>query len=60
MMMFGMVVSVTLCMFIVLNALLMSEATVRGGGLGLLKPVVIWRQILCKAACVDCLCLNPC
>ena len=49
-------------MFTVSNALLMSKvtATVRCGGLGLLKLVVIWWQMLCKAVCVECLCLNPC
>ena len=62
MMMLGMFASVSLCMFTVSNALLMSKATavVRCKGLGLLKPFVIWWQILCKAVCVECLCLNPC
>ena len=42
MMMLGMLVSVSLCMFTVPNALLMSKATatVHYGGLGLLKSVV--------------------
>ena len=55
-MMLGMFVSVNLCMFTVSNALLMSQvtATVRCGGLGLLKPVLIWWQMLCKAKCVEC------
>ena len=58
-MMLGMFVSVSLCMCTVANALVMSKvtATVRCGGLGLLKPVVIWWQILCKAVWVECLCL---
>ena len=62
--MLGMFVSgslcMSLCMFAVSNALLMSKATVtvRCGGLGLLKP--FWWQMLCKAVCVECLCLNPC
>ena len=62
MMMLGMLVCVSLHMFTVSNALLMSKgtATVRCGGLGLLKPFVIWWQMLCKAVCVECLCLNPC
>ena len=62
MMMLGMFGSVSLCMFTVSNALLMSKvtATVRCGGLGLLKLVVIWWQMLCKAVCVECLFLNPC
>ena len=62
MMMLRMFVSVSLCMFTVLNALLVSKitATVRCGGLGLLKPVVIWWKMLCKAVCGKCLCLNPC
>ena len=65
MMMLGMFVSVSLCislcMFTVSNALLMSKATatVHCGALGLLKPFVIWWQILYKAVCVECLCLNP-
>ena len=64
MIMFGMFVSVSLCislcMFTVSNALLMSKATVRCGGLQLLKPFVIWWQMMYKAVCVECLCLNPC
>ena len=50
------------CMFTVSNALLISKATatVCCGGFGLLKPFVIWWQMLCKAVCVECLCWNPC
>ena len=46
-MMLRMFVSVTLCMFIVSNTLLMSKATTtaRCGGLGLLKPFIIWRHV---------------
>ena len=60
MMMLGMFVSVSLCMFTVSNALLMSKVTaaVRCGGLGLLKPFLIWWQMLSKAVCVECLYLN--
>ena len=49
-------------MFTESNALLMSKstATLSCGGLGLLKLFVIWWQMLCKAVCVECLCLNPC
>ena len=38
------------------NALFMSKATatMHYGGLGLLKPFVIWWQMLCKAVCVEC------
>ena len=55
--MLGMFVSVSLCMFTVSNTLLMSKVTttVRCGGLGLLKPPVIWWQMLYKAVCVECL-----
>ena len=61
-MMLGMFVSVSLCMFTVLNAMLMSKgtATVCCGGIRLLKLFVIWWEMLCKAVCVECLCLNPC
>ena len=65
-MMLRMFISVSLCislyMFTVSNALVMSKATatVRCENLGLLKPFVIWWQILCKAVCVERLCLNPC
>ena len=46
---------INLCMFTVSNALLMSKATatVCCGGLGLLKPFVIWWQMLCKALRVE-------
>ena len=56
-MMLGMCVKVSLCMFTVSNALLMSKATatVRCEGFGLLKPFVIWWKKLCKAMCVECL-----
>ena len=49
-------------MFTVTNALLMSKATgkVCCGGFAMLKSLVIWWQMLYKAACVQCLCLNPC
>ena len=62
MVMLGMFVSVRLCMFTVSNTLLMFKATltVRCKGLGLLKPPVVWWQMLCKAVCVECLCLNSC
>ena len=59
MIMLGMFVSVSLCirlfMFTVSNALLMSKATatVRCESLGLLKPFVIWWQMLFKAVCVE-------
>ena len=41
-------------MFTVSNALLMSKATatVHCGGLGLLKPLVIWWQMFCKTVCL--------
>ena len=66
MMMLVMFVSVSWCiswcMFTVSNALLMSKAiaTVRCEGLGLLKPLVIWWQMLCKVVCDECLRLNTC
>ena len=57
MMMLGMFVKVSLCMLTVSNALLMCKAatTMSCGGLELLKPVVIWWQmLLCKAVCAEC------
>ena len=53
-MMFGMFVNVSLCMFTVSNALFMSKptATVRFESFRLLKSFVIWWQMLCKAVCV--------
>ena len=66
MIMLGVFVSVSLCislcMFTASNTLLMfkATATVCCGGLGLLKPFVIWWQMLCKAVCVECLRLNTC
>ena len=49
------------CMFTVLNALLMSNATaiVRVGGIGWLKPAATVLLMLCSAVVVECLVLNP-
>ena len=54
--------SVIVCMFTVLNALLMSNATVivRVGGMGWLKPVATVLLMLCSAVFVEFLFLNPC
>ena len=54
--------SINVCMFTVLNALLMSNATamVRVGGMGWLKPVATVLLMLCSAVFVECLALNLC
>ena len=54
--------SINVCMFTVLNALLMSNATaiVRVGGMGWLKHVATVLLMLCSAVFVECLVLNPC
>ena len=54
--------SINVCMFIVSNTLLMSNATaiVRVGGMGWLKPVATVLLMLCSAVLVECLVLNPC
>ena len=54
--------SISVCMFTVSNALLMSHATamVRVGGMGWLKPVATVLLMLCSAVFVECLVLNPC
>ena len=56
------VLSINVCMFNVLDALLMSNATtmVRVGGMGWLKPVATVLLMLCSAVFVECLVLNPC
>ena len=53
--------SISVCMFTVSNALLMSNATtiVRVGGMGWFKPVATV-LLMCSAAFVECLGLNPC
>ena len=45
---------ISLCMFTLSNALCMFKVTtiVCYGGLGFLKPLVVWWQMLCKAVCV--------
>ena len=52
---------VNVCMFTVLNTLLMSNATVIVcvGGMGWLKPVMTVLLMLCSAVFVECLVLNP-
>lgn len=65
-MVLGMLVRVSfcirVCMLIVSNALLMSNATamVRSGGSFWLKPVAIVLLMLCSAVSVECLLLYPC
>ena len=51
---------ISLCMFIVSNALLVLKATasVPCGAVGLLNPIVIWWQMLSKAFCFECLCFE--
>ena len=46
-------------MFTVSNALLMSNAMVRVGGMGWLNPVATVLLMLCSAVFVECLILNP-
>ena len=54
--------SISVCMLIVSNALLMSNATirVRSGGSFWLNPIVIVLLIQCSAVSVECLLLYPC
>ena len=54
--------SISVCMLIVSNALLMSNATVmvRSGGSFWLKPVAIVLLMQCSAVSVECLLLYPC
>ena len=51
---------VGVCMLTVSNALLISSATVRSGGLFWLKPVAMVLYMLCSAVLVEWLLLKPC
>ena len=55
-MVFGMFVSVSLCMFAVSNTAHIQSYC----NSALLWPFVIWWQMFCKAVCVKGLFLNPC
>ena len=52
--------SINVCMLTVSNALPMSTAIVRVGGMGWLKPVATVLLMLCSAVFVECFVLNPC